>query len=492
MTILPPPRVLLGAAGLIGGGLLAVGLAVTLPQLGTKGIAAFGGLAMLGAIILLTGRPKEVLLAAYVVALTYNRQYYGLFDRIFGGTPGEALYWIPADLILLCLFASSIVDGSLIRRAPMVREVATAPVLPFLVAALLSTLAAERMDLAAADTFRIVKFTLLLAWLHRNMDRALWLTLVGALAATITLQASLGVLQVVFRAGQSLLSIVGAGGPNALPEEIENRARGTLGHPNVIAPYLLMLAPAAFGVAIFSRSTPLRLLALAITVVTAAGMVATKSRAPGVLLVAALGSTAIAGVWLRALSPKLLLGAGVWALLAVAAALLPFLNDIIERFRGDFAVSVSFRAEYNRAGMAVFSENPLLGIGFGASGERMGQIWYVIAHELRQVARFAHLADVRASAPIHNVYVLMLAEVGAIGFLGFCALLGAVVWRGIRGALLTVAGSRGVCVGLTFGVLAQIVQQAFDFSLWWDPSWFTLALIAAVLGTAPRIRPGLP
>nr|WP_255568617.1 O-antigen ligase family protein [Neoroseomonas alba] len=491
---MPHPRHWLGTAGVLGGGFLAASLAVALPQLGAKGLAALLGLGMIGAVILWTGRPKEVFLAFYVLALTYNRQYFDVFDRIFGGMPGEGLYWIPADLMLFCLFATSVLERALGRDTtpPRVREFAAAPVLPFLVAALLSTLVAERMDLAAADTVRIVKFTLLLVWLHRNMTRSLWLTLVGALAASITLQATLGTLQVVFKAGQSLLSIVGAGGPDALPEEIDNRARGTLGHPNMIAPYLLMLAPGAFGVAVFSRHAPLRLLALVITVITIAGMVATKSRGPGLLLLVALIGVAMAGVWLRALSPKALIGIGIWALLAIALALLPFLSDIIERFRGDFGVSITFRADYNRAGMLVFSENPLLGIGFGGSPERMGQLWWVIADELRQVTRFAQLAGVRAGAPIHNAYVLMLAEAGALGFLGFCILLVATILRGIRGALLTEAGSRGVCVGLTCGMIVQMVQQTIDFSLWWDPSFFTLALIAAVLGTAPRIRPGLP
>lgn len=494
MTTLPLPRILLGAAGLLGGGLLAAALGVALPELGMKGMAAILGLLMVGALILVTGRPKDVFLAFFVLALTYNRQYYDALQGLFGAEAGQGPYWIPADIMLVCLFATSLVEGALgrARPVPVVREVATAPILPFLFAALMTTLAAERIDLAWVDTMRVVKFALLLAWLQRNMDRSLWMVLVAALAASITIQASLGTLQVVFKAGQSLLSIIGAGGPDALPEEIDNRARGTLGHPNVIAPYLLMLAPGAFGVAVFSRMPLLRWVALGVTLVCIVGMVTTKSRAPGALLLAALGGTAMAGVWLRALSPKALIGLGVWAVLLAAAAMLPFLNDIIERFRGDFAVSVTFRADYNRAGMQVFSENPVFGIGFGASAERMSQIWYVIADELRQVTRYAHLAGVRSGAPIHNVYVLMLAEAGAIGLVGFVTLLVAVVVRGIRGAMLTVTGTRGLCVGLTAGVLAQMVQQTLDFSLWWDPSWYTLALIAAVLGTAPRIRPGLP
>lgn len=491
---LPQARHVLTGAGLLAGGLLAASIAIAMPQLGAKGVVGLGGLGFIVLLILWTGKPKEVFLTFYVLALTYNRMYYGAFQALLGTAPGEGIYWIPADLMLVGLIGTSLVERCLGRDTtpPRVHEFAAAPVLPFLLAALLTTLAAERMDLAAVDTFRVIKFTLLLVWLHRNMTRSLWLTLVAALGLSITLQATFGTLQVVFKAGQSLLSIVGAGGPDALPEEIDNRARGTLGHPNMLAPYLLMLAPGAFGVALFSRVGWLRLIALGVTVACIAGMVATKSRGPGLLLLLALVGIALTAVWLRTLSVKALIGAGVWAVLLVALALLPFLHDIIERFRGDFGVSITFRANYNHVGMLVWSENPLFGIGFGASPERMAQLWWVIGDELRQVARFAHLADVRAGAPIHNAYVLMLAEAGAFGFLGFCILLVTIVLRGIRGIALTEAGSRGVCAGLTFGMLAQMAQQTIDFSLWWDPSFYTLALIAAVLGTAPRIRPGMP
>jgi hypothetical protein len=31
-----------------------------------------------------------------------------------------------------------------------------------------------------------------------------------------------------------------------------------------------------------------------------------------------------------------------------------------------------------------------------------------------------------------------------------------------------------------------------DFSLWFDPSWYTLGLVAALLGAAPGVAPRLP
>lgn len=494
MTALASLRNLAGLLAAIGVAAAAAGLAVAMPALGIKGMVALGSLGAAVVLILATGRPKEVLLAAYVIALTYNRQYYGALGALFGFEPGKGLYWIPADLPLVALFAAGAMERILHRERPRpaAEGMATAPVLPFLFAALLSTLAAERMDLAAADTLRIVKFALLLGWLHLHMDRSLWLTLVGALAVSILLQGTLGTLQVVTRAGQSILSIFGAGGPEILPEEIDNRARGTLGHPNMLAPYLLMLGPGAFGVALFSRNRWLRLVALAVTLVAIAGVFTSKSRAPSVLLLGALGGVALAAVWLRALSPRAAIGAGIWALLLLMLALLPFAADIAERFRGDFRYSITFRAEYNHMALRVWDEHPLLGAGFGASPQRISEIWWLAAQEAQRVQHYSAIGNVRSAAVVHNVYLLILAEAGAIGLATFLALLAGVILRGARAAAHTATGTRGLCIGLTLGLLAQVPQQTIDMSLWWDPSWYTLALIAALLGAAPRIEPGLP
>ncbi len=487
-------RTTFGATLVLCGALVATGLAVALPQFGLKGLIAGGAAAGAVALAVASGRPREVFLAAYILALTYNRQYFGLFIEVFGTTRGTGVYWTPADLMLLCLFGSAVLEGAIGRARGVAREreIATAPVLFFLAAAVLTTLMAERPDLAMTDTVRIAKFALLLAWLHRHMDRSLWLTAVAALAFSMMLQSVLGVAQVVLRAGDGLLSVVGVGAGLDIETAMFNRARGTLGHPNMLGPYLLMLAPAAFGVVLFSRQPLLRLIALAVTVATMAGLLATKSRAPGMLMLASLPLAVIVAVWLRALSPRLAIGAALCGLLVLGAALMPFLNDIIARFTEDFGASIDFRGEYNRAALLVFDESPLLGVGYGGSGTRMLELLPVLAFELRQILAQAETLDMRTAAPVHNLYLLILAEGGSLGLAGFLTLLGWSVWRGIRASLLTEGAIRGICVGLTVGILLQAVQQTVDFSLWVDPSWYTLALMIALLGTAHRIRPPLP
>jgi glycosyltransferase involved in cell wall biosynthesis len=107
---------------------------------------------------------------------------------------------------------------------------------------------------------------------------------------------------------------------------------------------------------------------------------------------------------LGAVSPRAAAGTGVWALLLLLA-LLPFAADIAERFRGDFRSSITFRAEYTLMALRVWDENPLLGIGFGASPKRISEIWWLAAQEARRVEQYSALGKARSAAVVHNVYL---------------------------------------------------------------------------------------
>ncbi|CAH0295227.1 O-antigen ligase [Roseomonas sp. CECT 9278] len=494
MSSAPLPARLVGLTGVVGAALLAVALGAMIPQLGLKGLVGVAGLAGAVALAMLTGRPREVLLVGYIVALTYNRQYFDAFVAVFDTPANAGLFWTPADLMLLAMVGVTALQRALGRGAPARpgHELSIAPVLPFLVAALLTTLAADRPDLAMTDTVRVVKFALVLAWLQWNMDRPLWIAAVVGLTLAILMQAALGMMQVLLRADGGLSAVLAGQGAIDIEELGFNRASGSLAHPNVLAAYLLLLVPAAFGVVAFARHPLLRLAGIAISLVGLAAMLVTKSRAPGVLLLGALPLVVACGVALRAIPARLAIGGMILGSCALAAALLPFLGDIIERFSGDFSESIDFRADYNRAAVLVFDDAPLLGVGFGASSARMAEFVPLIALEIQALAEVAASASVRAAAPVHNVYLLILAEAGAIGLAGFVLLLLAGLLRGVRAIAATRGAVRGICVGFTIAILLEAVQQTVDFSLWLDPSWYTYALVLALLGSAPRLWPATP
>ena len=93
----------LGSAGVLVAGGIGATLVAMVPLLDLKSLLEI--LAAVGTLLLalLSRRAKEVFLAAYILALTYNRQYFS-FNGLFGDMGPHGIYWVPADPLLLLLF----------------------------------------------------------------------------------------------------------------------------------------------------------------------------------------------------------------------------------------------------------------------------------------------------------------------------------------------------------------------------------------------------
>lgn len=502
----PAPRRLLTAerarqvAFVLGMGMAGTMLAVMVPSLSAKNVV-FGGVAlgsMVGLLIL--GRPKEVLIAAYVLALTYNRQIFS-FEFLFGAEGSRGLYWVPGDVPLLMLGVVQLAERALgvAERPPprMPAAMVAWPAIAFLVPSVISMLVAERPDWAFADLVRVAKFALIVVWLQATMTRTMWWTAIAALAGSVLIQSSLGVLQVAMRADRSLLSAVGLGTDQVLinsagdVDTLENRARGTLAHPNFMAPYLLGLLPALLGVVLYSRIGLVRLGTALVLLVGVAGMVATKSRAPIALMAGAFGLVTMVAVVDRRLSLQAAMAGLVFAACAVAAVAIPFMDAILDRIYGDWNQSISFRATYNIAALQMWDDAPLFGIGlnnFNNGLERHAPFFHAMVMEIDRLRGGAVL---RAMAPVHNVFLLVLSETGVVGLAGFVVLLCAVFWRMVRAFLMSAGAVRGMWLGFAVGMLVQFAQQQVDFSLWLDPYWYTMALLMALAGAVRTHRPVL-
>lgn len=270
--------------------------------------------------------------------------------------------------------------------------------------------------------------------------------------------------------------------------EIENRARGTLGHPNMFAPYLLMLVPAAFGVALFTRQRLLCLAGLALTAIGLVGVFVSQSRAPIALLGVALAMVAITAVYLRTLSIRVFVGSAILLTAIGAVAALPLLDQIIERIQGDLVSSVTFRADFNTAATLIWNDHPILGIGPNNLNLELRQHFPLLADLVRDTEQFRDIGNAR-SPTVHNVYFLMLAETGLVGLAAFLFLVGSSLARAVGAAARTDGAVRGLCIGIAIGLFAQLLQQMVDFSLWYDVCWFTFALLLAIVGTAARHAP---
>jgi O-antigen ligase len=440
----------------------------------------------------LSRRPKEVFLAAYILALTYNRQFFS-FDDIFGPSGYQSFYWTLADPFLILLFATSALERApagapQVAAAPKIASGA-GPVLFFLIACCLSALAAERPDWAFNEVFRVLKFALLLAWLHRNLTPRLWLTAAVTLGVAVALQSSLGIVQAVTNGGTSLLSMIGIHREALqIAPDIDTRARGTLGHANYLAPYLLMLVPPAFGIALFSRHRQTRFGGALVALLGAAGIIASQSRAPIVLLFLTLFTTTALGISEAVISLRAALGGAIifFGLAVVMAA--PFVTTIEHRLTGDFVASIDFRAEYDTIAVELWNDHPLLGIGL--NNTMLG-----LQHNARLYEKIAVGLDMFRDLPharpasVHNVYLLILSETGAVGLAAFLVLLVAVLRRAVTAAASSSGAMRGLCLAATIGLVAQYTQQLVDFSLWGDASWYTFGVLAGLLGSVPEQMP---
>jgi len=187
---------------------------------------------------------------------------------------------------------------------------------------------------------------------------------------------------------------------------VEGRAAwvGIFANPNDLAYSLVILLPIALFLAPGLRPMP-RLALLGISMVYIAAIFVTFSRGGAVGLVAVIA--------LYAWRKKNILLQGLMVLLLVAGMILAgrfwTRSEDFSHLNGD----VSFRQRWatSQAGLAMFADHPLLGVGLGCS---------VIAWPLYAPADLY----TRTALVTHNTFIQPLAETGIAGFLPFILFVG--------------------------------------------------------------------
>ncbi|MBL8702105.1 MAG: O-antigen ligase family protein [Alphaproteobacteria bacterium] len=477
---------------------LAIGVAVgigtaVLAELGTKQIAlVVAGVGLLAA-ALVSRRPLPVVIATWVVSLGYDRQYYS-FEGLVGSAWGpRGLYWVPSDMLLLLAIVIWGYEYATSKPADRRWGAPLWPIfLPFALANLLSAIGAVEPMPALFDTIRLFKVGLMLWLLRRVLAPGIWNAAAIGLLAAVALQSLIGIAQAAAGTNQGIMALFGA--PPAPVEEvydesarISHRANGTTAHPNVYAPYLLMLLPAAWALALGSPAGWLRRIALAVAAIGLVGVVASQSRSPTALSVLTIGGLVVSMVAMRLLDIRHVLVGGALAGLVVGGLGLWQWERIERRVFGDLERSVDFRARYNEAAIDIWAESPVIGVGANNFGYRLGSYAADLADMNRENEDQYAKISVRTFAPVHNVYLLVLSESGALGLVSFVLLLGGALRVGVIAVRRATGPVRLVCLGLLWGVAAQCVQQIGDFSLWNDVNLQSFAVVLALLNAAPAL-----
>ncbi|MEB8387410.1 O-antigen ligase family protein [Rhodobacteraceae bacterium KMM 6894] len=466
---------------LLGGAFVIAMLAEAAAESGNRAIAAVAMAFCLLIAALLVRNLLAVLLFTLCVAMSYNRQFYS-FDSWLGDYGSFGLFWTPGDLMMLVILLAALgrrgIGGRTLAAPPRYLSIEI-PMLALIGAMALSAFRTDPIVPAMFETLRISKYLLWFVILRAVLDRDLARVMMVGLGAMVTIQFLLGVVQVALGAGGSGLSSLAeqAG-------ELARRATGTTGHPNMYAPFLLMPTMGFIALGASGRSLWRHRIPLCVGVAGALAIVLSQSRAPVAAMLGALACIAVVFMARRILPAPRVIGAAVVFAMLGMVAIAPLAEKIIDRLTGDLGGSIEFRAEYNDAALGIWALDPILGVGPSGFVPNLAAFHPDYARVNANIQPARKIAHVRAIAPVHNVYLWLLAELGLIGLTAFVVFLGAVA------RLFYQAGqghqpTNRFFVGVFWGFLGLCVVQLTDFSLWWDHQLMGLAIL---MGLAAFVR----
>ncbi|MEA3217737.1 MAG: hypothetical protein QOJ19_3893, partial [Acidimicrobiia bacterium] len=263
---------------------------------------------------------------------------------------------------------------------------------------------AEQSSLAIAEVARMAAMYALFLYLAARVRTRLqvWIVL-GALGVV-------GVIEAAVVAGQwvtkSALGLSLFGTPTILENRHDGfavaRPFGTMAHPVFMGAFMGALALMAFALAVNLRNTRLRLAALAISAIAVSPIALANARSAALGLVVSFLVLCATLLLRRRLSAGL---AAKWSVAGMCVALLaaPWLSQLWSKsFHTDhFDLEVESRIELNHVAVNMFEARPFAGWGLNNFQQQMD--------------RFDRHGLIFADNPVHNVYLLYLAEAGLFG-----------------------------------------------------------------------------
>jgi O-antigen ligase len=265
------------------------------------------------------------------------------------------------------------------------------------------------------------------------------------------------------------------------------RAAGTMMHPNLLAAFLLLTVPIFAALAVGSQNRRVRLAAAATTLTGTAGLAATMSRFPIVLFAAILFCLVLALLARKLIDVKRAIAWTALAAIATTAIALPFSGRIAERVAKNWKESVDFRANANAAAYRLFRENQLFGVGPTHYTTYMIKDNIAYRKLYKENVEDAKLTNVRYMLAVHNMYLLVLAETGLLGFAAFCCLIAVSLALGVRAVAFTDGDWRLASLGMTLGMAGMYGQGLTEYAMAMEQNFYPLLLTTALVGRAPAL-----
>ena len=254
------------------------------------------------------------------------------------------------------------------------------------------------------------------------------------------------------------------------------RSYGTMPHANILAAFLGFGLVAAIYLLYRAKRPWSRIGFASGLFFILAGLIFTFSRSGWIVAGFTVATLVVYGLWRSDLRRRAT--AVVFVLVAAAAFLVPSGGRLMFARAGFTATepSVVDRVIYNEIGLFKFPETYPLGVGLKNQvlvAERNG--WY----------RDFGLKYSFQAQPIHDIYLLALADTGILGLAAFLAFIGWLTYDKFRIWLKTKDADVSFALVLVLGALAFGLVDHFYWDLWSGQLMFWLAL-GILMGIGPR------
>lgn len=438
---------------LVGGALLLVyaSFAYRLASFPDQWLGALMALC-LGVIALLAiGKRHLALLTALVVAIPLVGFDFSLYyNQKLGGDYRIAMSLL--DITLLGLWLKYLFTVPREQRRPLEPRALKWFMVGLFLLALLSTNFAKEANRTLFEVIRLFRMMMLVWIVAKNVnDIASLKRMVAVLFVMTIMESFLGFAQKL-SGGQLGIALLGE--PDAvLSQELNTgdtaiRPGGTFGHANQFARFLGLVLPLALAIAIAAQNKKYRLLASATLVIGGGALVATLSRAAWIGVT--LGNGLVFGIMIMhpALRARALQSLKLIALLIVPFVLIN-LNTFIARFTSSDEGSFATREPMARIAMKIIEDHPW-GTGYGNY-----RLW---------LPRYGDPAvPFTFQAKVHNMYLLIAAELGVVSLIVFLGLLAVVFGYSVYLARRAAPDSGMIAAGVAGGLLAFMIHCLVDY-----------------------------
>jgi len=441
-------------------------------------------------VVAISRRAERLCLIAFMLTIPFPMHAFLLkLDPMHGGG-ALGIYLMAADLPLILLYGCWFFDwvrGTRGWRNRSPRYIYL--LLPFLLFSGLSVAWSTHPLWAVCEWVRWLKVLLILIYAVKRLRREDIPVCAWAWAASASLESAIAVLQ--YAKGSNLgldkLGVFGAGGEQAVTQQLNTgmlfRGSSLTGHPNFLASYLLLALP-VFALSGLVEKEPLRkALWFGGFLLSLGGLASTMSRAAWVsfLIAAAVAFGVAVAQSLISVRRAAMLSL---AALAIAGILgLSLSNVIRERFRGDWSESWKLRVELNEAAISMAQDHLVGGVGLNNYTAEFTQYDPSMADTMMKIDNMLTV--------VHNVYLLIWAEVGTLGLAAYALFVVGVFFIGGRSLRVMQSGDRALALGILAGIFGAMMFDLTEISLWMEIAMYSLAFWIGVLeplSVLPRAR----